>query len=44
VSASALVEASPEPTLEQIRRQMAGNICRCGTYPKIEKAISSWRG
>jgi aerobic-type carbon monoxide dehydrogenase small subunit (CoxS/CutS family) len=44
VSASALVEASPEPTREQIRRQMAGNICRCGTYPKIEKAILSWRG
>jgi aerobic-type carbon monoxide dehydrogenase small subunit (CoxS/CutS family) len=39
VSASALVEGSPEPTREQIRRQMAGNICRCGTYPKIEKAI-----
>jgi aerobic-type carbon monoxide dehydrogenase small subunit (CoxS/CutS family) len=44
VSAAALVEASPEPTSEQIRRQMAGNLCRCGTYPKIEKAIMSWRG
>ena len=44
VSASALVEASPEPTPEQIRHQMAGNLCRCGTYPTIEKAISSWRG
>ena len=44
VSAAALVEASPEPTRDQIRRQMAGNLCRCGTYPKIEKAIMSWRG
>jgi aerobic-type carbon monoxide dehydrogenase small subunit (CoxS/CutS family) len=44
VSASALVEATPEPTREQIRRQMAGNICRCGTYPKIEEAILAWRG
>jgi aerobic-type carbon monoxide dehydrogenase small subunit (CoxS/CutS family) len=39
VSASALVAANPEPTREQIHHQMAGNICRCGTYPKIEKAI-----
>jgi aerobic-type carbon monoxide dehydrogenase small subunit (CoxS/CutS family) len=44
VSASALVEATPEPTREQIRRQMAGNLCRCGTYPKIEQAVLSWRG
>jgi aerobic-type carbon monoxide dehydrogenase small subunit (CoxS/CutS family) len=44
VSASALVEASPEPTREQIRRQMAGNICRCGAYPKIEKAIQACVG
>jgi aerobic-type carbon monoxide dehydrogenase small subunit (CoxS/CutS family) len=39
VSASALVAAAPEPTREQIRHQMAGNLCRCGAYPKIEEAI-----
>src|SRR5437763_15003549 len=39
VSAAALVEATPEPSVEQIRHAMAGNICRCGTYPKIEEAI-----
>jgi aerobic-type carbon monoxide dehydrogenase small subunit (CoxS/CutS family) len=44
VSASALVEASPEPTTEQIRHAMAGNLCRCGTYPRIEEAIQTWRG
>jgi aerobic-type carbon monoxide dehydrogenase small subunit (CoxS/CutS family) len=44
VSAAALVEANPEPTREQIRHQMAGNLCRCGAYPKIEEAILSWRG
>jgi aerobic-type carbon monoxide dehydrogenase small subunit (CoxS/CutS family) len=33
VSAAALVEAVPEPTTEQIRHRMAGNLCRCGTYP-----------
>jgi aerobic-type carbon monoxide dehydrogenase small subunit (CoxS/CutS family) len=44
VSAAALVAASPEPTREQIRHGMAGNICRCGTYPKIEEALLTWRG
>jgi xanthine dehydrogenase YagT iron-sulfur-binding subunit len=44
VSASALVAANPEPTPEQIRHGMAGNLCRCGTYPKIEKAISACVG
>ena len=44
VSAAALVAANPEPTVEEIRHQMAGNICRCGTYPRIEEAILQWRG
>jgi aerobic-type carbon monoxide dehydrogenase small subunit (CoxS/CutS family) len=44
VSAAALVASSPEPTVEQIRHQMAGNICRCGTYPRIEEAILQWQG
>jgi aerobic-type carbon monoxide dehydrogenase small subunit (CoxS/CutS family) len=43
VSAAALVAAVPEPTREQIRHHMAGNLCRCGTYPKIEEAILTWR-
>jgi len=44
VAASALVEASPEPSREEIRHAMAGNLCRCGAYPKIEEAILAWRG
>jgi aerobic-type carbon monoxide dehydrogenase small subunit (CoxS/CutS family) len=44
VSAAALVAANPKPTREEIRHAMAGNICRCGTYPKIEEAILSWQG
>ena len=44
VSATALVEASPSPAPEEIRHAMAGNLCRCGTYPKIEEAIASWQG
>jgi aerobic-type carbon monoxide dehydrogenase small subunit (CoxS/CutS family) len=43
VSAVALVESSPDPSPEEIRHRMAGNICRCGTYPKIEEAIRTWR-
>jgi aerobic-type carbon monoxide dehydrogenase small subunit (CoxS/CutS family) len=43
VSAVALVEDTPDPTTEEIRHRMAGNICRCGTYPKIEEAIRTWR-
>jgi len=43
VSATALVESDPNPSDEQIRHAMAGNLCRCGTYPKIEEAIRTWR-
>ena len=41
VSASALVAANPSPSKDEIRHAMAGNLCRCGTYPKIEEAIES---
>ena len=44
VAAAALVARHPDPTAEEIRHEMAGNICRCGTYPKIEEAILHWRG
>ena len=43
VSAAALVADNPSPTIEEIRHRMAGNICRCGTYPRIEEAILHWR-
>jgi len=39
VSATALLERVPDPTREQIHDAMAGNLCRCGAYPKIERAI-----
>jgi aerobic-type carbon monoxide dehydrogenase small subunit (CoxS/CutS family) len=39
VSAVALVERSPDPTPDEIRHRMAGNLCRCGTYPRISEAI-----
>ena len=43
VSAAALVAANPKPSRPEIRHAMAGNLCRCGTYPKIEEAIATWR-
>jgi xanthine dehydrogenase YagT iron-sulfur-binding subunit len=43
VSAAALVADNPNPSVDEIRHRMAGNICRCGTYPRIEEAILHWR-
>ena len=39
LSAAALLEKNPEPDDEAIDEAMAGNICRCGTYPRIRKAV-----
>ena len=39
LSASALLERTEKPTRPQIRSAMAGNLCRCGAYVKIERAI-----
>jgi len=44
VSAAALVARTPDPTSEEIRHALAGNLCRCGAYPRIEEAIRTWRG
>ncbi len=38
-SASALLAANPTPTPDEVRHAMAGNLCRCGAYVKIERAI-----
>jgi isoquinoline 1-oxidoreductase alpha subunit len=39
MSATALLAANPNPTDEDIDHAMSGNICRCGTYPRIRAAI-----
>jgi isoquinoline 1-oxidoreductase alpha subunit len=39
MSASALLAAKPAPSDADIDAAMAGNICRCGTYPRIRAAI-----
>ncbi|GEO05052.1 (2Fe-2S)-binding protein [Adhaeribacter aerolatus] len=40
MSTVALLNNYPNPTEEQIKDFMNGNICRCGTYPRIVKAIN----
>ncbi len=39
MAAAALLAKSPQPSDEQITQAMSGNICRCGTYDRIRKAI-----
>jgi isoquinoline 1-oxidoreductase alpha subunit len=39
MSAAILLRDKPHPTDEDIDEAMTGNICRCGTYPRIRKAI-----
>lgn len=39
MSAAALLAATPQPSHEQICTAMAGNLCRCGTYDRIFRAI-----
>ncbi|HVP09141.1 MAG TPA: (2Fe-2S)-binding protein [Burkholderiales bacterium] len=39
MSASALLASKPNPSDADIDAAMAGNICRCGTYPRIRAAI-----
>jgi isoquinoline 1-oxidoreductase alpha subunit len=39
MQAAALLQATPKPTDAEIDEAMAGNLCRCGTYPRIRAAI-----
>ena len=44
MSASALLAANPKPSDSDIDAAMLGNICRCGTYPRIRAAIKKAAG
>jgi isoquinoline 1-oxidoreductase subunit alpha len=39
MSGAALLERNPKPTDAEIVRAMDGNVCRCGTYPRIVEAV-----
>jgi len=38
MSVTALLRKNPHPTAEQVKSACAGNLCRCGTYPRVMKA------
>ena len=39
MTASALLAHTPHPTDQEIDAAMSGNLCRCGTYPRIRQAV-----
>lgn len=39
MTAVSLLKSTPKPSEQQIDQAMSGNICRCGTYPRIRAAI-----
>ncbi len=41
VSATALLHENPQPSQEDIKQGVSGNLCRCGTYPKVFEAIAA---
>jgi isoquinoline 1-oxidoreductase alpha subunit len=44
MSAAALLAKRPKPSDDEIDASMAGNLCRCGTYPRIRAAIKKAAG
>jgi isoquinoline 1-oxidoreductase alpha subunit len=40
MSAIALLESNPNPSRDDVNAAMSGNLCRCGTYPRIRAAIA----
>jgi aerobic-type carbon monoxide dehydrogenase small subunit (CoxS/CutS family) len=44
MSTAALLKSNPNPTLEDVQHAVCGNLCRCGTYPKVfEAALAAAR-
>jgi aerobic-type carbon monoxide dehydrogenase small subunit (CoxS/CutS family) len=39
VASTALLASNPSPTLEQVKEGLSGNLCRCGTYPRVFEAV-----
>ena len=39
LAAAALLDRHPHPSEDEVRRGMSGNLCRCGAYPKIVRAV-----
>jgi putative selenate reductase molybdopterin-binding subunit len=43
MTAKVLIDRNPEPTREEIIAALGGNLCRCGTYPRLIEAIQNWQ-
>ena len=41
MAAAALMSRQPAPSADDVRRGMSGNLCRCGTYPRIIRAVQA---
>ena len=39
VTAKALLDRTPDPAENEVKEALAGNLCRCGTYPQHPKAV-----
>ncbi len=44
LSCKVLLDKNPKPTRPEIRAALAGNLCRCGTYPHVLDAVESVAG
>ncbi|HET6437953.1 MAG TPA: (2Fe-2S)-binding protein [Anaeromyxobacter sp.] len=44
MSCVALLAHNPRPTLDEVKKAVGGNICRCGTYPKVFEAVLAVSG
>jgi 4-hydroxybenzoyl-CoA reductase subunit alpha len=43
MASKALIERNAAPTDDEIREALAGNLCRCATYPRMLKAVAGWK-
>ena len=44
MSVTALLKRNPHPTAEQVNKACSGNLCRCGTYPRVMQAALKGAG
>lgn len=43
MAAKALLDENPSPTEQEVRDGLQGNLCRCGTYPRILESMRTWQ-
>ena len=43
LASKALIDRNPDPTVQEIKEALGGNLCRCGSYQRIIDAIRHWR-